>query len=214
MKKIRILSSSLIVAAMLMGAGYAAWTDTLSLTNTVETGEFNVEFDGNTFATYASPLVSSRCYVSGNDSHTIQLDLSNLYSNSCASFKVKGINTGTIPAKLDNITVDFSGDRELLEYLTYETNIVVVNSNNGNTTLNTINLDGNLADLANDINNNTIIKDIQLSPNSNGRFYMGGFNDSNTDSYFVIKFGKAPNSMITKKNLKFTININFKQFNQ
>ena len=44
MKKVRFLALAMVVALGLMGAGYAYWTDTLTINNTVTTGEFNVQF--------------------------------------------------------------------------------------------------------------------------------------------------------------------------
>jgi len=46
MKKSRFLVLALVLAVMLMGAGYAYWTDTLTINNTVSTGELNVRFAG------------------------------------------------------------------------------------------------------------------------------------------------------------------------
>lgn len=44
MKKYRILTGAIIISTILMGAGYAAWTDKLVLTSTVKTGELEVVY--------------------------------------------------------------------------------------------------------------------------------------------------------------------------
>ena len=44
MRKPKFLALALVVAIMLMGAGYAQWTDVLTIENTVTTGDMNVEF--------------------------------------------------------------------------------------------------------------------------------------------------------------------------
>lgn len=43
MKK-KVIGLTLALSTMLTGAGYAFWTDTLNITNTVSTGEFNVKY--------------------------------------------------------------------------------------------------------------------------------------------------------------------------
>lgn len=53
MKKSRFLALMLVAAVMLMGAGYAYWTDTLTISNSVSTGHFDVDFKCNSAsATY------------------------------------------------------------------------------------------------------------------------------------------------------------------
>lgn len=44
MKKTRFIALVLVAAVMLIGAGYAAWTDQLTITNTVNTGYLDVFF--------------------------------------------------------------------------------------------------------------------------------------------------------------------------
>ena len=59
MKKFKMLALALSSAVMIAGAGYAAWTDQLDVTTTVDTGKLNVQFvgpenpGGNNY--YASP---------------------------------------------------------------------------------------------------------------------------------------------------------------
>ena len=43
-EKTRFLVLSLAVAIMLMGAGYAYWTETLTISNTVTTGALELDF--------------------------------------------------------------------------------------------------------------------------------------------------------------------------
>lgn len=47
MKKTRILALTLVVAIMMMGAGYAYWTDTLTISNSITTGTFDVDFQAD-----------------------------------------------------------------------------------------------------------------------------------------------------------------------
>lgn len=223
MKKLRILSSSLIVATMLTGAGYAAWTDTLTINNTVETGQLNVQFHEGKFLGLQYPDASADKYVeakaeiSDKDSHTTQIDLNNLYPGAWAAFRVRAINAGTIPAKVANVDVQFSGDKELLPYLTYETRISM-NPDDTSSNLTMFTLKGKLEDFKDTINKS--IPNIQLAPNSKGSFCIGSpknisnVTNNSADSYFLIKLDKNTPITLQKKSLSFTIQVNFKQFNQ
>ncbi|GKU31619.1 SipW-dependent-type signal peptide-containing protein [Clostridium folliculivorans] len=238
MRKIRVLALALILSVILMGAGYAAWTDTTVITNTVRTGTLNVKFDQSNFSGIKYPDACAAQYAKASadivdkDSHTMQVQLNDLYPGSWAAFRVKGINAGTIPAKIDNIDVQFSGDKELLPYLSYETRIGI-DPNGNNSDLSKFTISGKLSKFGEDINNylkqHNEVKNLQLSPNNKGCFYIGvpqnGFsvnancsnNNNNTvapDGYFVIKFDKAAPNELQKKALNFTITVNFKQFNQ
>lgn len=45
MKKTKLLALTLVVALMMMGAGYAYWTEALTIKTTVDTGDLNVVFN-------------------------------------------------------------------------------------------------------------------------------------------------------------------------
>ena len=44
MKRTKLLALILVVALMLVGAGYAAWTDVIVHNTTINTGEFDIIF--------------------------------------------------------------------------------------------------------------------------------------------------------------------------
>src|SRR5690554_3744451 len=44
MRKYKFIALALVLAVMLMGAGYAYWTETLTISNTVTTGDMDVVF--------------------------------------------------------------------------------------------------------------------------------------------------------------------------
>ncbi|HHZ16649.1 MAG TPA: signal peptide protein, partial [Clostridia bacterium] len=44
MKKARLLIAVLVCSVMMLGIGYAWWNDTLTVSGTVETGKFDVNF--------------------------------------------------------------------------------------------------------------------------------------------------------------------------
>lgn len=123
MKKTRILALSLIVMIMLVGAGYAAWTDTLKITNTVKTGEMNVEFvDADFDGTRLAPIVTG-LEVGGNyliptihldDPKNITVRVENMYPGTGILYDAVLKNKGTVPAVIDNVQVIFNTDNQKL----------------------------------------------------------------------------------------------------
>lgn len=121
----------MVFAIMLMGVGYAAWTDKVTLNTTVSTGVFDVDFTNVSASAINEPDIfgidSQIKNLSGNldataiDNDTasdrIVVNAGNLYPG--ASFKVdaKVTNTGTIPAILNNVTATAGADAALLDLL-------------------------------------------------------------------------------------------------
>ena len=121
MKKIKILAFSLVLAFVLMGAGYAAWSENLSLSGTVKTGELDWYFSnwgqmdsGNDY------ICEPGCYdgfeeadkdvarttVTGldtdgdGDKDTVRVAVTNGYPGYYNSPYVTVKNNGTIPVKI------------------------------------------------------------------------------------------------------------------
>lgn len=230
MKKIRILSLTLIVAAMLMGAGYAAWTDTLTINNTVKTGDLDIKFVQSNLDLMhpnacGDKFVAATTSIDDTAGHTMTVTMNNLYPGCSAYFRLKGINAGTIPAKLDNINITFSGEQALSSYLTYKTNIAIC-PDGETTTVHYFPLSGTLETFAGDfnkyLNDNKDLQGMQLQPNNIGCFYIGASNNGsannlnsniNPDEYIVIKLADNTPPELQSKTLTFTLTINFKQFN-
>lgn len=129
MKK-KLLALTMASAVMLMGAGYAAWTDNLQVNSTVKTGELNVEFQGpheygqdeywaspRMFYLHKDAQVGEWNWASAtaNDLFTADVDYApktmtftfeNMYPGTRAAGKYTIENTGTIPAVINNVTVD------------------------------------------------------------------------------------------------------------
>ncbi len=122
MKKTKLILCTLVAAMMLMGAGYAYWTDTLTINNTVSTGNLEVKISHIESRDYDN-LKSSNAftddekdedYVNGlgesssikilNSGKRLEFKNENLYPGSgfWLNFKIK--NTGTVPVKLKDIT--------------------------------------------------------------------------------------------------------------
>ncbi|ERI92102.1 hypothetical protein HMPREF1982_02642 [Clostridiales bacterium oral taxon 876 str. F0540] len=145
MRKFKYVAGVLVLSTVLMGAGYAAWTDKITLSSSVTTGNLNVEFVKQDFSfnplqpefpTIVSGNINylGKCYatatINQDNSKLTTVQISNLYPGATAwtDFKVK--NTGTIPAKIKDIDVKFTQTsdalkRQLIVWGTY----VIYNSN-------------------------------------------------------------------------------------
>ncbi|MBZ9689201.1 hypothetical protein G9F72_023155 [Clostridium estertheticum] len=224
MKKIRFISIALVTSLMLMGTGYAKWDDNLVINGTVATGEFNVNFvEDETYpAAKGSEYVTPSVEIVDEKAHAVQVSLTNLYPGAWAAFKVKGINSGTIPVKLDDIQVDFNGDKELLPYLTYDAGLTI-DTNGDNVIDDGIEkFSGKLENIANDFNTKiNSLSDVKLEPNGKGNFCLntpekGAVDldgDGSTDKYIIIHFDEDAPLSTEKKTLIFNFTANFKQQN-
>ena len=151
MKKTRFIAVALVVAVMLMGAGYAYWSDTLTIENTVKTGEFDLEFqfpggdDGVTYnngtcyadyVNYQSPSNTSPGGESGinivNDKNTLEFMFTNYYPGAGAYCRFRIVNTGTVPATLKSLVRDNVDGSEILdEALQYHVKKIVIKRADG-----------------------------------------------------------------------------------
>ncbi len=104
MKKSKVLAAALIGAVVSMGAGYAAWNDTLNITSTVSTGTLDVDFVTQSGA----PIFQDSNALAGKDGATgtvvadensATITLQNLYPGAIATITLPIKNNGTIPAK-------------------------------------------------------------------------------------------------------------------
>jgi len=108
MKK-KFLALTMASAVMLMGAGYAYWTDQLTINNTVTTGNFDVNFVDDQFypkifgQTGEAYLGKS---VVQNDENQTTVSVSNMYPGSYARYELKIRNDGSIPAVFNNAVVE------------------------------------------------------------------------------------------------------------
>jgi len=118
----------LIIALGAIGFGYAWWTETLVIGPTVNTGELKVEFvngqapgkDWNNpnWRTYGAAPHVIRTWSWSPDKLTIYITLSNMYPKTGSQrFAFGIINTGTIPAKLKDVTVTITGDSTTVHYI-------------------------------------------------------------------------------------------------
>jgi predicted ribosomally synthesized peptide with SipW-like signal peptide len=124
MKKGRVIASSLAVALMLSGAGYAAWTDSLTINNTVSTGEFNVRFNAASI-TKSEYMTATTTNTFDHNSKTLDVVVGNLYPGASANLKATFINDGTIPAQLSSLIV---ADDTTINVPTGKTRLLLANA--------------------------------------------------------------------------------------
>lgn len=106
MKKAKALTAALAAGLLSIGAGYAAWTDNLQITNTVKTGELAGTFTAATLATdsYVNKDADVSLASTGR-TKVISYQVSNLYPGAGYTLNATFKNDGTIPAKVAGITV-------------------------------------------------------------------------------------------------------------
>jgi len=109
MKKTKLIALTMVVAIMMVGAGYAAWTDQLNINTTVNTGELDLEFVDRgeaTELTLAPHVTGQVDYAQDTDGEwdVANVTLSNLYPGAEASVSLKIQNNSTIPVKMNSIT--------------------------------------------------------------------------------------------------------------
>lgn len=150
MKRTKFLALALVVAVMMMGAGYAYWSDTLTIENTVSTGKLDVDFNNLTWEKYTNydsdtnfttddtnimeafveiqsdDTDPSDGVDADNDGNTDKLDIliTNLYPGGTVIAKCTLDNESTIPVLLEKIGCDLDGmDAGLVGYLTIDVTI-------------------------------------------------------------------------------------------
>jgi hypothetical protein len=122
MKKSRFIALIMVVAIMLMGAGYAEWTDLLTVDAVVCTGEMSVEFidgkyDGigvNCDADWVTATL-----ITGTAVETIAVD--NMFPGAKVEYVTTVKNMGTIPAKIEDVDITvYDGCGELCAVLGWQ----------------------------------------------------------------------------------------------
>lgn len=133
MKKHKILVVALAMAVMCTGAGYAYWTQTLNIENTVTTGNMDVAF-----VCYGDQDWDDG-YISGNHSDLVDVDVDpaddrqsleftvgNFYPGAGASLDFVVKNTGSVAAKITTVNGTITQNTALCNALNYKFNKVKV----------------------------------------------------------------------------------------
>lgn len=122
----KMIIAAIAIAIMLLGTGYAYWTETLDISNTVSTGYLDVKFidadvwdydDSETF-NHRSNLVIAHKTIAA-DGQSISLTVDNLYPGSGASLDFLVENIGTVPAKIGTVTGTVIKNQNLADALDY-----------------------------------------------------------------------------------------------
>ncbi|XMB85936.1 SipW-dependent-type signal peptide-containing protein [Mycoplasmatota bacterium WC44] len=103
MKKTYVLLSVLLIALMTAGLSYAYWTDTLTVNGTAETGNVDVKWAPGTNSDYNGYL--SQVNTSIVNSKTLLFEVNNIYPDSWNWGTSAYINEGTVPAKLNFVSI-------------------------------------------------------------------------------------------------------------
>jgi len=116
MKKTKLIALTLVVAIMMVGAGYAAWTDTLKMDMNVNTGHLDVHYVD--IADEVTFLEGSDLYMDTNTSYSQDLEglqndwdnalvtINKAYPGAKFNIKLKMKNNSTMPVKLASLTSD------------------------------------------------------------------------------------------------------------
>lgn len=108
MKKAKLLIAVLVCAVMMMGVGYAWWTDVITIKGTAQTGNMNVVFGSGTVASVKSDYVTAT--VSRNEAKdVVTCEFGNLYPGASAAVVFEVVNTGTVPVVFDGYEITNAG---------------------------------------------------------------------------------------------------------
>lgn len=230
MKRSRFLALALVVAVMLMGAGYAAWSDQVFLTTTVNTGNFKMEIDKGTSSTvrtgsrqadnlvhrwhhfdWTSGTRANDVSFVGDDTMVVQL--SDLYPGGVVQVDMKVNNMGTIPAKLGSINVEYlEGDYNLF------TKLVAKSTWKADVTGDRLqdkwshgsNQWASLQDAMNNLVTDTNTKNLVIEPN--GWFSLGLGEEQEEDGCIQFKLLEDADNYYQDKTVKFKITFNWEQW--
>lgn len=144
MRKYKFIALALVLAVMLMGAGYAYWTETLTVSGTVTTGDMNVVFAPANIAGIYDGVVNVGDILrdlweafNGEDFNSEQaqdmtvslepsddykkltFNITNMYPGTGGWVSFSIVNEGTVPVTLKNITPNIVIDSGLKDELNY-----------------------------------------------------------------------------------------------
>lgn len=222
MKKSVFVVFVLVASIMLMGAGYAYWTDQIVINNNVTTGNLEVKIDKPTademryFSdpsyAYAAEYVQIQAAPTP-DNKAFDVKIDNLYPGADATYVYTIKNTGTIPAVIDNINVVFdpSSSKALIDNMIFYSGFHKYNVNGDK-----ISSDYTGAHPLNEMNAeyNSLLSGMRLEP---GEYVVISIPSNDPVKYLtgcrLELLNTAPNE-VENSNVSFSINANFKQHNQ
>jgi len=235
MKRTKFLALVLVVAVVLMGAGYAAWTDTFRVDSTIETGELSVELScakNDSDAEVKVFEVEKNRYRQGapnldnifvaepkidSKSNKATFEFKRLFPGTKAYAKVKAKNTGSIPAVINEVRVDYEtlnagpdGVADLEKAMMVEYRFTILNSLGYPVPGKTFSGTCALADLGKELNSK--LRGEKLDPN----YEITWWNESQgvEDAFtFVIPHDALEGDEGENEKLNITIDFDFTQHN-
>lgn len=217
MKKMKVLAGALIISLAAMGAGYATWTDQISIGGSVATGTLNVEWDQSTQVALADTLVQADVSVDTSDPDKATFTVSNMYPGAMALVVLAAENKGTIPAKFTDAQMTVSGDTQVADFIRAYSGAVAVDENGFVKGGDVVSFDRPFSELANDFTNNGFMKGVNLQPGEklfldmpeSANIDVNG--DGKEENCIILKIAdNAPND-IQGKTVTFTLDFNWKQ---
>lgn len=109
MKRTKFLALVLVVAIMMMGAGYAAWQETLTINHTVSTGNVDVDLSNGTAVVFENDTINTpdglehTPTVVGSEQEAT-VTLTNLYPGAKVVVTIPVKNNSTMPVKYESTT--------------------------------------------------------------------------------------------------------------
>jgi len=226
MKRHKILVAALAVAVMLMGAGYAYWTQTITIANTVSTGYLDVQFvdttvsdwDDGYIAHIPDDLVTVVPAVS-TDKQTLSFTVGNFYPGAGAYLNFIVKNTGTVPAKVTSVVGNITENPDLANALNYKFDTVVIRTGHiGFWTYTYQEIDAvdanNVSDLAAGLTN--ALQNIILQPGAELMLTTHNVllpNDTEDPGYQVLMPSSITGSQFESTQTKFDLALAFTQVN-
>lgn len=223
MKKSRFLIISFVCAIMLMGIGYAWWTDSIAIGGTATAGNMDVRFENGD----GYPYIAGSSYVEPEvlsaDENAITFTFDKLYPNALGILDFKAVNDSTLGVKLGTATIDVTGDPELIASLNTYLAFYVCDTS-GNYVQDSFGWTGYvpISQLAQEVNNNTLLQNLVLEPGQT--LYFGVpegqeapydcNNDGEKESCLVVHVNPAAEEEIENQSVTFTLNLGWTQFDQ
>lgn len=113
MRKPVFIAATLALAIAVMGAGYAAWSENITINNDLQTGDLRIEFVQAGLHPWISGFdntLTSPAKINTTITHGPKItyvSISNLYPGATALFETRIENLGSIPAVADGVEVIF-----------------------------------------------------------------------------------------------------------
>lgn len=113
MKKIGLIALTLVLSLGLMGAGFAYWTETLTINSSVATGTFDPYFENAVGSDNESPPPDvGDCTADIDDDDPLSMTVTITTGYPCYTGYVDFdiVNGGTVPAKIKSMTIGITGN--------------------------------------------------------------------------------------------------------